>query len=239
MGKTALVREAADWLTRTGMYEGACFVSFEGGRGSAPSLLSQLGRFLGVYDATYTPDDPNAALAQLRPVLQQRRVLVIADNLESIVPGGEAPLDAEPRIQLWDVLLDLQHQGAGVLLTSRTTALGDGRLAEGARVVHLPLGGLLPDDAYGLASSLLDSLRIDRRRAPYALLRELLTQQDQHPLAIQLVLPALRSHALWQLKGDFAALLPQFTDDTESGRNRSLLASLEYSTRQLSAAQRA
>jgi len=239
MGKTALAREAADWFTRTDMYEGACFVSFEGGRGSAASLLSQLGRFLGVYDATYTPDDPKAALAQLRPALKARRVLLIADNLESILPGGEAPLDAEMRRELWDVLLDVHHQGAGVLLTSRTTALGDGRLAEGARVVHLPLGGLLPEDAYGLASSLLDSLRIDRRRAPYTQLRELLTQLDQHPLAIQLVLPALRSHALWQLKEDFAALLPRFTDDTESGRNRSLLASLEYSLTQLGEAQRA
>src|SRR5437667_4409839 len=65
IGKTALAREAADWLTRTGMYQGACFVSFEGGRCNANGLLSQLGFFLGIYDGTYTPDDSKAALQQM------------------------------------------------------------------------------------------------------------------------------------------------------------------------------
>ena len=32
IGKTALAREAADWLTRTGMYAGACFVSLRARR---------------------------------------------------------------------------------------------------------------------------------------------------------------------------------------------------------------
>src|SRR5262249_28511302 len=97
MGKTALVREVADWLTRTGMYQGACFVSFEGGRGSAASLLSQLGFFLGIYDGSYTPDDAKKALSQMQAALKKQRMLVIADNLESILPGGEAPLDTEGR----------------------------------------------------------------------------------------------------------------------------------------------
>jgi tetratricopeptide (TPR) repeat protein len=238
MGKTTLVREAADWLTRTGMYQRACFVSFEGGRGNANSLLSQLGFLLGVYDGNYTPDDPKKALALVRTALKQQRALVIADNLESILPGGEAPLEAEEHTLLWDVLLELRWMGAGVLLTSRTTSFGDGRLAEGAGVVHLRLAGLWPEDAYQLASSLLESLRIDRRRAPYELLREVLRQLDYHPLAIQLVLPSLRSLSLVQIKQDFAALLSHFMDETESGRNRSLVASLEYSMRRLSNAQR-
>jgi hypothetical protein len=41
-GKTALVREAADWLTRTKMFDGACFVPFEQG-GDSAMLLSVLG----------------------------------------------------------------------------------------------------------------------------------------------------------------------------------------------------
>lgn len=45
IGKTALAREAADWLTRTDMYAGACFVSFEHG-GDTGTLLSALGHFL-------------------------------------------------------------------------------------------------------------------------------------------------------------------------------------------------
>src|SRR5205823_948047 len=38
---------------------------------------------------------------------------------------------------------------------------------------------------------------------------------------------------------DFAVLLPKFVDDTTTGRNRSLLASLEYSLQRLSTEQRA
>src|SRR5579859_5907425 len=87
VGKTALVREAADWLTRTGMYAGACFVSFEHG-GDSATLLSALGNYLGIYDGHYYPNDPAVALARLKPVLKQQPTLVIADNLESILPAG-------------------------------------------------------------------------------------------------------------------------------------------------------
>jgi tetratricopeptide (TPR) repeat protein len=240
VGKTALVRETADWLTRTRMYDAASFVSFEHG-GDAATLLSALGNFLDVYDGHYNPIDTKAALAKVEPALKQKRTMVIADNMESILPGGDAPLEAAVRTQLWDVLLKLSHMGAGVLLTSRDTAFGDGKLAPGKYVAHVALQGLHPEDAYTLASRLLEYLGIDRTKAPYAELRELLKQLDYHPLAIQLVLPALgeSSLSLTKIKADFSSLLPQFTDDTETGRNRSLLASLDYSLRRLSAAQRA
>src|SRR5947209_2478483 len=233
VGKTALVRETADWLTRTKMYDGACFVSFEHG-GDATVLLSALGNFLGVYDGDYNPNDPKAVLARLKPALREKRTLVIADNLESILPGGEAPLEAALRSQLWGVLLELAKMGAGVLLTSRDTNFGDGRLAPGKQVALLAVGGLYPEDAYALASRLLEDLGIDRARAPYQELRDLLDQLDHHPLAIQLVLPALRELPLSKIRADFGSLLPKFVDDTTTGRNRSLLASLDYSLRRLS-----
>ncbi len=239
VGKTALVRETADWLTRTKMYDAASFISFEHG-GDAATLLSAFGTFLGVYDSNYNPNDTKAALAKVEPALKQKRTLVIADNLESILPGGDAPLEAGVRTQLWDVLLKLSDIGAGVLLTTRDTAFGDGKLAPGKYVAHLKLQGLHPEDAYALASRLLEYLGIDRAKAPYAELRELLKQLDDHPLAIQLVLPALGASSLplAQLTADFSSLLPRFQDDTDTGRNRSLLASLEYSLRRLSQAQR-
>src|SRR5205807_832395 len=45
---------------------------------------------------------------------------------------------------------------------------------------------------------------------------------------------ALHTHELWQILQDFVTLLPKFTDDVETGRNHSLLASLEYSLHRLS-----
>src|SRR6266704_1014205 len=238
MGKTALAREAAEWFTRTGLYGKDCFVSFEHG-GDASRVLSALGQFLGVYDGFYRPDDAPAALARLRPVLSQQRTLVIADNLESILPSGEAPLDAAARTHLWDVLLELANLGAGVLLTSRDTTFEDRRLVRSRTVAHLTLKGLHPEDAYGLTSRLLDTLGIDRSLVPYTPLRELLARLDHHPLAIQLVLPVLRNHSIARVATDFEKLLPTFVDDQATGRNRSLLASLEYSLRQLSEEQQA
>jgi NB-ARC domain len=238
IGKTALAREAADWLTRTGLYAGACFVSFEQGNDAA-WLLSELGRYLHVYESSYNPTDKSATLARLKPLLKDRRILVIADNLESILPGGEAPLDTAARTQLWDTLLDLAQLGAGVLLTSRDTAFGDARLDPGSKAAHLALSGLYPEDAYTLATRLLTDLGIDRHRAPYAELRDLLRDLDHHPLAIQLVLPTLRRVSLARISTTFASLLPQFQDDTATGRNSSLLASLEYSLQRLSPEHRA
>jgi len=238
MGKTALAREAAEWFTRTHLYDGACFVSFEQG-GDATTMLSALGSYLNVYDGNYNPNESKAALARLQPVLQTKRILIIADNLESILPNGEAPLEPAGRTQLWDVLLDLARMGAGMVLTSRDTAFGDGRLAPGRQTIHFLLQGLQLDDAYALASRVLTDLGIDRARAPYAELRELLAQLDYHPLSIQLVLPALRDRSLATIREEFAKLLPTFVDDTATGRNRSLLASLDYSLRRLSNEQRA
>ncbi len=237
VGKTALVREAADWLTRTGMYTGACFVSFEHG-GESATLLSALGTYLGVYDGLYQPSNPAAALARLKPALHEHPTLVIADNLESILHGGEAPLEIAARGHLWGVLLDLARLRAGVLLTTRTTDFGDGRLSPGDRVAHLALGGLSPEDAYALATHVLADLGIERTRTPYTDLRDLLAELDHHPLSIQLVLPALHTIPLATIRAEFASLLPRFADDHETGRNSSLLASLDYSLRRLSEAQR-
>jgi tetratricopeptide (TPR) repeat protein len=236
-GKTALAREAADWLTRTKMYERACFVSFEHG-GDATMLLSALGNFMDVYDGNYNPNDSKVALARLKTALKTKPTLVIVDNLESILPGGDTPLEIAVRTQFWDVLLELSKMSAGVLLTSRDIAFGDGRMAQGKNVAHLALSGLWPEDAYTLASALLNDLGIDRAKAPFAELRDLLIQLDHHPLSIQLVLPALDEYSIAKIRADFATLLSKFEDDTETGRNRSLLASLDYSLRRLSREQR-
>ncbi len=237
MGKTAIARETADWLTRTGMYQTACFVSFEHG-GDAAMLLSALGHRLGVdFDSRET----DVALGRLRSALKQRPTLVIADNLESILPGGEAPLDAAARAELCDVLLQLGKAGAGVIITSRDAQFGDGRMAHGKEVKHLELGGLHPEDAYALAVQLFKDLDIPQSRAPYPKLRDLLAQLGHHPLAIQLALTAMRDDpqlTIDRISREFEKLLPRFTDDRETGRNRSLLASLEYSLRRLGTEER-
>ena len=137
------------------------------------------------------------------------------------------------------MLLDVANRGAGVLVTSRDPLLGEELLAPSGQTVSLRLGGLSPDDAYELAGRVLSVLGIDRARVPYAELGDLLRALDYHPLAIQLTLPALRQIPITTLLAEFAALLPGFQADAPNGRNASLLASLNYSLRRLSAAQQA
>ncbi len=237
IGKTALAREVADWLIRTKMYDSTCFVSFEQG-GDASALLSNLGNVLAINDGSYHAYDPPAALAILAPLLRKRRVLIIADSVESILPGGDEALDDAGRNQLWEVLAQLQSKGAGVLITSRSAKLDDQRFVLGTQADYQELKGLEPDDAYALAVQVLNVNRIDLAHIPYTDLRELLVQLDNHPLAIRLVLPALQSMPVAKVQADFASLLPTFQDDQATGRNRSLLASLDYSLRRLSEEQR-
>ena len=237
-GKTALAREAADWLTRTGMYATALFCSFEHG-GSAGSLLAALGVHMGVEGADYDPGSTAKAIAKLGPAITVSPLLLVADNLESVLPGGDAALAAAERTALWDCLVALREAGVGLVLTTRDTGFGDGRLSPGEHAAHLEVEGLDTEDAYDLASRLLEDLQIDRARAPYVELRDLLEQLAWHPLAIQLVLPALAEHTLDEIRRDFAKLLPELEDDAATGRNRSLLASLEYSLRRLTDEQRA
>lgn len=233
VGKTALVREAADWLTRTGMYERACFVSFDRG-GDAMTLLDALGSSLGIRPDDYPPGAQAAVLERLKPALQKQHTLVIVDSLESILTHGVASLENRRQRLLWEALLELAKMGTGVLLTSQSTALkGEGPDFR-KKKAHLFLGGLHSNDAYLLALHILTELGIDRKQLPYAGLHVLLEKLAYHPLAIELVLPKLRQLPLSKIGEDFDALLPTFMDHTEEGRNHSLVASLEYSLQRLS-----
>ena len=60
---------------------------------------------------------------------------------------------------------------------------------------------------------------------------------DDHPLSIELVAPHLKTLTPRQIRDEFGQLLERFADEgAYEGRNRSLLASLEFSKRRLSQA---
>ena len=238
IGKTAVASEVSDWLTRTGMYDGACFVSFEHG-GDASVLMSTLGKYLQINDGGYHPYDPPAALAYLAPLLKKKRFLLIADNVESILPGGDAPLDDAGRTQLWKTLSGLREKGSGVLITTRAPKLADRGFPPEMPVDYLELKGLASDDAHALAVHVLLAFEIDPAQIPYADRQELLNRLDHHPLAIQLVLPALAKLPPAKVLDDLTALLSVVPNQQATGRNRSLQASLDYSLQQLNAEQRA
>lgn len=239
IGKTALASETADWLLHTGMYTGARVVSFEHG-GDGAMLLSDLGWYLGLFDGSFDPADTGASLQRVRSSLADRPTLLVVDSIETVLASGDAPLSEPDLDVLSDLLLSVADiPGCGVLLTTRGTNLDAPRLADGDRVRHLALGGLHPDDAYQLATQMLASLNVSREQVPFVDLRELLVELNHHPLAIQLVMPLLMELPIATVRRDLAVLLPRVRDEDALGRNRSLLASLDYSLRRLTVTEQA
>lgn len=70
-------------------------------------------------------------------------------------------------------------------------------------------------------------------------LNNLLNLLGDQPLSIELVAPHLKEMAPREIADNFSALLGKFTGEAGVERNRTLLASLEFSTRRLSEAARA
>ncbi|MBM7844021.1 tetratricopeptide repeat protein [Herpetosiphon giganteus] len=242
IGKTRLASEAAAWLTQTKLYQGALLLSFEHG-GNQIALLSAIARH---YELPETDShDLQAALKRFKPHLRNKPLLIIADNLESILPNaGNVELnvlEAQERQALWDCVLGLRQAGAGIILTCRDYDLRDSRLQQGQYTSLIAMRGLDAPSAYSFATALLDDLAIDRRRAPKLQLSSLLARLDHHPLAMGLTLRALRDPnlSIEQLLSDYSSALAQFTDENSpTPRHSSLEASLTYSLQRLSSEQR-
>ena len=177
-GKTSLAIEAARWLRDVGHVGRAAFVSVEQ-HGEARGVLDRLGRQLdpgfsvaaaeGSGDRTERLDRARAAV---RGELARTPTLLLVDNLESVLPTGEAdPAAAE----LLSVLASLgEVSGTRLLLTSRTVPpppfagschrLGPLTRGEGVQLVGRVLAQLGPgaggdeEDDSGWAAELVEQV---------------------------------------------------------------------------------
>jgi CHAT domain len=97
-GKTALATQAADWFTRTHLFERAAFISFETGA-SFEFVLNELGNALVEDNFQLYQGDKVDAIVQS---LKEKPALVVWDNFESILPNGNAPLATDELQKLLD-----------------------------------------------------------------------------------------------------------------------------------------
>lgn len=244
MGKTALAREAAQWLTRTGLFRhGPCFLSFE-----QPVTAERIAQVLGTYleghafESLSQDEQSNRA----RALFRSHDVLMVWDNFESVLEMFADPeavsdpastpmpmpgYNAETRRRIIDLFRDWTQDGRGrLLITCRPEETG----LPGVRRVGLA-GLARPDSLYLLAQVLHKyDLSLDDERFTPENLDALLDALQDHPLSIELVGPHLKRQRPEQIVADFHRLLEQFRGDAEVERNRSLLASLRFSTSRLS-----
>ena len=213
MGKTALAREAGDWLTRTGLFpDGACFLSFE-----QPVTAERIAQVLGSYLQGHGFEALSQAeqLERARQLFQEQDVLMVWDNFESLLETfdnaarGSRPVQdgagassavthaiasgytAEERTRIMTLFRDWTEDPAGrgrLLITCRPREAG----LPGVR--RMELAGLArPDSLYLLAQVLrkhdtsLDDERFDKDN-----LEALLDVLGDHPLSIELVGPHLK-----------------------------------------------
>ncbi len=242
MGKTALAREAAHWWLRKGRFDQAVFVSFEQ-PATVEKVAQELGRALeGPSFASRSGEEQQKVALQL---FRERRVLLVWDNFESTLPqfqqaetGGPVAYPEEERARLRRFYEALTGgKGAGRLLV--TCRPVDSALPG---IKERPLSGLARHDSLHLVHAIADLKSIDLERKGYEReeMEELLDLLGDHPLSLSLVGPHLKTLKPAEIRADFAGLLERFRHETaEEGRNKSLLASLAFSTSRLSAPARA
>jgi len=157
------------------------------------------------------------------------------DEADNHSPQRESLLSfgAEARarlLQLYRDLTDGSPKGR-LLVTCRPSETGLPGIKE------ISLKGLARPDSLHLLSAVLDLKGISTDRPGYERekLDDLLNAIDDHPLSIELIAPHLKTLTPAQIRVEFSGLLNRFADATAyESRNRSLLASLEFSKNRLS-----
>ncbi len=174
-------------------------------------------------------------------LFRRRKILLVWDNFESTLPefqqgeDGDSPLQfgSEERRRLHKLYRQLtEGDPAGrLLVTCRPQETGL------ARIKKIPLSGLARLDSLHLLSAVLyqETISIDRDGYGRDSIDSLLRIVDDHPLSISLVAPHLKTLRPAEIRAELGRGLARFADaSAEEKRNRSLLASLEFSTRRLS-----
>ncbi|MEW5720516.1 MAG: CHAT domain-containing protein, partial [Chloroflexota bacterium] len=225
IGKTALAREAALWLTRTGMFDGgAVFVSFENGGDEDQAILA-IGNF--IEGAEFSQKSPQERLALVEDYLKEHPTLVVWDNFESVFDDAvTAPALRAGILKLGARWAELRG-GSRVLITTRQEDI------EIPLAAKVELGGFAPRDALDFAATILGKEGIDRATLDRDALARLMELLGNHALSLALVLPKLKAMMLGKMLDEFEELLPGFKTGEGKKRDESLQVSLEFSLRRL------
>lgn len=222
IGKTMLAREAAYWLTKTGMFPGgAVFTTFEHGETDEQAILA-VGEYAEGFRFLRRPIEERETTVEA--YLTEHPTLVVWDSFETVL---EEHYPTENR----DRLLRLARQwtglrgGSRLLITSRQPNVD----IPGAAKVEL--GSLSERDALTFAEVILGKEGIDQNTVDRYALQRLMDLLGNHAQSLVLVLPKLQEMSVDQIMDEFEGLLPGFK--IGEGRTESLVLSLEFSLQRL------
>ena len=232
-GKTELAKAFGRWWRDTRGVEQPDWViwhSFEPGVAShgLDGVIMEIGlRVFGSDFASLARRERRAAAQQ---VLEERRLLLIWDNFETVhsmpAPGGAArPLGEAGREELREFLGQLTLRGrSAAVITSRTR---EGWLGDACRIT---VGRLATQEAAEYAGDLLTAYPAAGPRRARRAFGELMEWLDGHPLSMRLILPHLDTTEPEMLLDGLRGIAPlPDSDRAEEGRSTSLPASITYS----------
>ena len=249
-GKTTLAVELARWLVATRRADRAVFASVENlPPEGARAVLNQWGMqldpgFAGKADTT------EHAINALAAALNNRRVVLVLDNLESILPPPAESEAAGARVYDAAVLQEVLDVCARLLeLAPRTRIVGTSREALpadsplGDRDQLIEVGRLSPEEGMELVAHVLaqgtresgggvvnaEALRASREEE----IKALVATVQCHARSLVLLTPELADRGLQATTDDLAGIMADLERRYPGERERSLFASLELSLRRL------
>ncbi len=214
LGKTALVGQTARWLVRTGRFERVVYSSL-GRSGMASVALYDLGRRL--LDSAPAGDD---AVDAIIASLQERPTLVIWDDFQAVLPGGElmtGPVEVGEWYRLANRLAAASPSRL-CILTDGAALPESARRLQGARSLELSLLG--EEDAAQLLARLCRWLGAPPPQPET--LHTLVSALGGHPLTLRLMAARLVGAAPDKAAARLLSDLPGLATGEARFRNEAL-----------------
>lgn len=249
-GKTTLAAELARWLVVTRRADRAAFASVENlPTEAARAVLEQWGSQL-VPDFAARADTLEHGLAALAAALRDRSVLLVLDNMETLLPpppdsaaAGARVHDAAVLQSVLKVCADLRELAprTRIIFTSREALPADSPFGDRAHLIEV--GRLSEEEGMELVSRLLATVAVDKNCGVLSVealraereddINALVTTVHCHARSLVLLTPELARRGLRATTEEVAAIMADLEARYPGERERSLFASLELSLRRL------
>jgi tetratricopeptide (TPR) repeat protein len=239
-GKTTLAVELARWLTRTGRFAQAAFVSLEHYR-DARAVLDTLGHQILPEGTKYSVAqyrDLDEALQPVERALADEPAIFVFDNCESVLPerGEPATEDTTAIFALCKRFLEADPR-TRLVFTTREPLPPPFNVARRER----ELGALDRQDAIELVSEVMKQhgwIPPDDVSTTPQQIADLVEAVSRHARALVLLAPEVARRGVIGTTGDLRSLMARLERAHPGDRENSLYASVELSLRRLSAESR-